>query len=497
MIDHERVKRYLLDEIAYKQSLGVDADKNLDKLRKISAKKLGADYLVYGSFQKIGNKIQLNAKFVKVDSGNIVTSARVYGNFPEQIFDLQESLAKKLIKSVSGGSTEQSNNLTAYTKSTDNYSAYSYYIKGQYEKQKYTLANYKIAIDYFDKAIVKDPNYALAWAGAAETYAAWGFQVKYVGGESKSKLEKAEQYGKKSVLLGPNIYQSYVALTFAYLNTRKFNEAEKIALKGLKINPNSAELNYLMGAIKNYGGTKMAIKGSEANIYIMKALQLNPDYIIARWSLARSYEANKLLDLSLAEYKKILQINPKHVASLHNIALIYYDKQDYKNVIRYVERAISAEYKNPKQHYTLGLAHYSLKEYDKAEKAFQVALSFDKEYFEAMYMLGSTFNYKKKYQEAIKWLKKASLIEVSSKNFHMLGVAHYNLAKYQEAITWLTKAIAEKPDDKAFYMLGSSYYMLKNYTKAKESYQEALKKNPNHENAKIWLKKIENLNKPK
>jgi tetratricopeptide (TPR) repeat protein len=60
---------------------------------------------------------------------------------------------------------ERKNNIEEYTKSTENYTAYQYYIKGRMEQIQYDVKNYPLAIEYYEKALKYDPKYALAWAG--------------------------------------------------------------------------------------------------------------------------------------------------------------------------------------------------------------------------------------------------------------------------------------------------------------------------------------------
>src|SRR5208337_926470 len=69
VIDSFRVRKYLLQNAEFNQAIGSDGDKSMERLRRLAQEKLEGDYIVYGSFYKIGNKINLDAKFLNVESG--------------------------------------------------------------------------------------------------------------------------------------------------------------------------------------------------------------------------------------------------------------------------------------------------------------------------------------------------------------------------------------------------------------------------------------------
>ena len=77
---------------------------------------------MYGSFYTIGGQINLDAKFVNVDSGKVLKAASVHGAYPDRIFDLQEDLAKKLTGAINGTVNEkQTENMNEYISSTADY----------------------------------------------------------------------------------------------------------------------------------------------------------------------------------------------------------------------------------------------------------------------------------------------------------------------------------------------------------------------------------------
>ena len=401
VIDTYRVKKYLLQNAEFSQAIGVIEDRNIERLRKLTQEKLEGDYLVYGSFYKIGNQINLDAKFLNVETGAVIKAASVHGFYPDKIFELQEDLAKKLTGAINGTLNErQTENMNEFINSTSNYLAYQYYIQARVEHLKYNVKDYPQALALYKKSLAKDPGFALAWAGMCEVNALWGYQIKYAGGPYKPMLEQAITNGLKAVELGRNLYQTHRALSLAYANNDDFNKARVAIEQGYALNNRDPEILFVKATVTNYGYKEMGNPGTESNKYIMQCLSINPELIVARWSLAYSLAILGKKDEALTEYEKIVKINERHAPSLHNIALIYYDKKDYRSTIQYALKAVASDPDTPQHYYTLGLAYYGNKSWADAEKALHEAIKRKPDYPDAIYTLAGALYLQARYREA-------------------------------------------------------------------------------------------------
>ena len=215
------------------------------------------------------------------------------------------------------------------------------------EHLKYNPQDYPKALDLYKKAAAKDPKFALAWAGMSEVNSLWGYSIKYAGGNYKPKLEQAVRDGRKAVDLAPQLYQTHRALSLAYLNNDDFDMARTIIDRGYALNARDPEILFVKATVVNYGYKEMGKPGTESNRFIMQALEINPELIVARWALAHSLEQLGKKDEAMAEYRKIVEANPGHAASLHNIALIYYGKKDYQNTVEYAKKAVAVRAVGP------------------------------------------------------------------------------------------------------------------------------------------------------
>ncbi len=414
VIDSNRVKRHLLESAEFKQAIGVETG-DIENLRELTKDKLNADFIVYGSFNKIGGNIQLSAKFMNISSGEVIKGSNVHGKYPDEIFILQERLAKDLTDKISGkSSSQQKNSIEEYSNSTNNFTAYQYYIKGRMEQIQYDVKNYPLALEYYNKALKYDPNYALAWAGLAEVNALWGFQIQYAKGNSAPYLKTAIEQGKKAVEFASNLYQTHRALSMAYLNNSDFTSAQNSIDQAYRLNTQDAEIMQIKAQLKNYAYKEMGTEGTESNRYIMESLALNPELIIAKWSLAHSYSTISKNDLALKEYMEILAINPRHAPALHGIALIYYAIKDYENAQHYALKTVEADPMTAQHHYTLGLSYYQLKKWDVAITSFEKAVKLNPVYEDAIYSIANCYWFQNKWDRAYKYYNK--VLEINPGN---------------------------------------------------------------------------------
>jgi tetratricopeptide (TPR) repeat protein len=401
IVDSFRVKKYLLDNSGFNQAVGAGDEKNMERLRRLTQDKLNGDYIIYGSFYTVGKQINLDVKFVNVETGKIIKAASVHGPFPDQIFELQEELAKKLTGAINGNVNErQTDNMNEYINSTKDFTAYQYYIQARMEHLKFNASEYPKALELYRKAVARDPKFALAWAGMSEVNSMWGYHIKYGGGNYKPKLDQAIKDGLKAVELDPDLYQTHRALSLAYVNNDDFDNARGVIDRGYALNNKDPEILFVKATVINYEYKEMGKTGSDSNKYIMQALAINPELIVARWALAHSLSELGKKDESMAEYKKILAVNPRHAASLHNIALIYYDKKDYQQTVDYAKQAIAIELDVPQYHYTLGLGYYNLEDWVNSEKAFRAALKKKPDYIDALFTMAGALYMQGKYREA-------------------------------------------------------------------------------------------------
>jgi tetratricopeptide (TPR) repeat protein len=229
--------------------------------------------------------------------------------------------------------------------SSANPEAYQLYLKGRYHANQATAAGLKKGIEYFQEAIDKDPGYALAYAGLADSYSALGGQWQYLA--PSDSFPKAKAAARKAMELDDSLAEAHAALAYSvffadwdwqsterefkraielspnsalshngyaeYLETRgRFNEGMVEAQRAQELDPLSPEI------VSELGFVYLAQRRYDESIaQFQKALDLSPNAAVIRASLAWVYAMKRMYPQALAEYDKIAD-QDKAVAAENN-----------------------------------------------------------------------------------------------------------------------------------------------------------------------------------
>src|SRR5437899_1047316 len=138
-----------------------------DNLPQI-AKQLGVMNILEGSVQKANDQVRVNVQLI-----NALTDAHLWAETYDRkltdIFAVESEISKTIADTLQAKLTG-SEKISIAKVPTANTEAYELYLKGRFFWNKRTGADLKRAIDYFNQAIAKDPNYAVAYAGLADSY---------------------------------------------------------------------------------------------------------------------------------------------------------------------------------------------------------------------------------------------------------------------------------------------------------------------------------------
>jgi Tfp pilus assembly protein PilF len=133
--------------------------------------------------------------------------------------------------------TSEEKNRLAKSSAT-NPEAYQMYLKGRYHANQSTAAGLKKSIVYFEQAIAKDPGYALAYAGLADSYS--GLGGDWLSLPPSDSFPKAKAAAMKALELDDTLAEAHAALAYATLFDWDWLSAEREFKRAIELNPNSA-----------------------------------------------------------------------------------------------------------------------------------------------------------------------------------------------------------------------------------------------------------------
>ncbi len=298
------------------------------------AKQLGVAHILEGSVQKQGHQVRVNVQLIKA-----ATDAHVWADsFDRDLTDIfaveseiARSVADKLRAELTGSEARA---IAAHP--TKNSEAYQLYLKGRFFWNKRTAKDFDAALTYFQQAIDQDPDFALAYAGLADTYV---LLSGYAAASPTESLPRAKAAALKALDLDDSLGEAHASLAQAVCAYDfDFTRAEQEFRRAIVLNPNYAtahqwyaemlnamgrfdeairqikrawQLDPLSVIINADVGTVLCTAGhyDEAIPQLQKTLRMDPDFYYAHWNLGQALELKGRTDEAIAEYKKATALN--------------------------------------------------------------------------------------------------------------------------------------------------------------------------------------------
>ncbi|TLY31375.1 MAG: tetratricopeptide repeat protein [Ignavibacteria bacterium] len=308
--------------------------------------------------------------------------------------EISRDIAAQLQLQLSG---EEQKNLTK--RGTNNVEAYELYLKGRYYWNKRDAENIKRGIQFFSQAIEKDSQYALAYAGLADSYVSPPLLLppKEVIPKAKAAAVRALEidnqlaephaalaYAKlrfdfdppgadkefsRAFELNPNYSIAHQWHGFYFMTLGRFEEAFAEERQALKLDPLSLVINASSGWVFYY-----ARHYDEAMQQCRKTLELDPNFHIALWILGKCYEQRGMYQEAVAAFQKVIASsgNTDVIAALGHTYATMGRRDEAEKVIRQLKELSKNNYIG---RYSLGEIYIALNKKEEAFEQLQEALS--------------------------------------------------------------------------------------------------------------------------
>jgi TolB-like protein/Flp pilus assembly protein TadD len=299
------------------------------------AKRLGVSNILEGSVQKTADRVRVTVQLL-----NAATDAHLWGETYDRkltdVFAAESDIAKAIADTLRAKLTSSEQNALA-ARPTENTEAHQLYLRGRYFWNKRTGADFKRAIGYFNQAIDKDPNYALAYAGLADAYV---LLPAYAEASPKDSLPQAKAAARKALELDGTLGEAHATLGNALVAyDLNLAEANREFRRAIELNPNYAtahqwyaesglvplgqfdeaiaearralELDPLSLVINADVGTTLtsARRYDQAIEQLRKTVEMDPGFYYAHWTLGDALELMGRNEEAIAEYKKAIALN--------------------------------------------------------------------------------------------------------------------------------------------------------------------------------------------
>ena len=297
------------------------SDEPLDRI----GRELGVQYALEGSVRRDSNKVRITAQLIQIKDQSHIW-ARQYDRDLSNLLALQAEIAQEIGDEIqlTLGEHRRIDTARQSSMSPQAYEAYDLYLKGRFFWNK-RAAGFQQAIDYFQQAIAKDPNYARAYTGLADSYALLG---GYTLTPQIELMPKARAAALKALELDPELSEAHTSLALITENfDYDWETAEKEFHRAIELNPNYATAHHWYAEfLSQQGRFPEALAESE------RARELDPLSLIIAADRGVILLYARQYDASIAQFRAVKEMEPGFPRAGMVVAP-YVEKQQYADAL--------------------------------------------------------------------------------------------------------------------------------------------------------------------
>jgi TolB-like protein/Tfp pilus assembly protein PilF len=271
-----------------------------DNLPQI-AKQLGVANILEGSVQKANDQVRVNVQLINAQNDTHLW-ADTFDRKLTDIFGVESEIAKAIADALQAKLTGSEKSSIAKVP-TANPEAYELYLKGRFFWNKRSGADLRKAIDYFNQAIAKDPTYALAYTGLADSYL---LLPNYESASTQDSIPPARGALEKALELDDSLAEAHASSGLLDQLELRFEQGNAELERAIQLKPNYATAHHwLMLGYLTLGQFDQAIAEGK------RAIELDPLSVIINADFAWIYASAHRLDEAEAQARRTLEIDPR------------------------------------------------------------------------------------------------------------------------------------------------------------------------------------------
>jgi len=311
-------------------------------------RELGVDTLIEGTVQRVGNRVRIRVQLIDSASDRHLW-ARSYDRELRDVLLLQSSAAHDIAEEVQGKVAFPPADVRPLNPHPVEPEAYEAYLKGRYFWNKRTEDGLIKSIEYFQQAISRDPKFAAAYAGLADSYSILGSDVlpasvasskAHVAANHALELDpgiaeghaelalvefyydwdwaRSEQEFRRAIELNPNYATAHQWYSYYLSAMGRFPEAMEEARTAQQLDPLSLAINTtLAGRCRDLGQYAQSMDLSR------RTLEMDPGFVPAHIALGSTYESQRMWPQAITEYQKAVELSHNSPPALASLGYAY------------------------------------------------------------------------------------------------------------------------------------------------------------------------------
>jgi Kae1-associated kinase Bud32 len=292
---------------------------------------LSVQALLIGRVSQKGKELRLSLELVDSKTGNQIWGEQY--NYHEDALmefrrEIVQDVANKLRSRLSNTDEQRMSRIP-----TDNSEAYQLFLRGRYHWSKRTAKDLEKSVEYYERAVAIDPNFAFAHAGLADTYVLLsGFGVS----SPQESFPKAKKAAERAIQLDDTLAPAYASLAYILFNYDwNFEESERLMRRAIELDPNYST------AYHWYGNANLLAMGKleESIASVERAYDLDPLSLIINADLATAYLYAGRYEEAVAQYKKTLELDENFYYAYAYLGRTYMMMGEHEKAIEAFEKA--------------------------------------------------------------------------------------------------------------------------------------------------------------
>lgn len=309
-------------------------------------RQLGVRYVLEGSVRRAGDRVRITAQLIDANDDSHLWSGN-YDRELKDIFAVQDEIAGSIFSALK--LTLTADEKQAIQSTTENVDALDCYLQGREQYHRSEPGHLAKAQELFEKAIIIDPDYALAWAGLTYIYV----DTYWYKDKRREWIERAHEASIKAVELAPYLAESHGARGYAHSVDEQFDEAEAEFERAIELNPRLFEPIHFYAQM-----ARSLSQFDKAAELFVRAADARPEDYQAMALAANMYESlgdeERLVQAEIETVeraKQALQLNPQDSRALILGAVCMRRPEDRPTAFEWAERAYEIDPNSPSTTY--------------------------------------------------------------------------------------------------------------------------------------------------
>ena len=341
--------------VASRTSVFAIKSKPLD-VRAIGAM-LGVTVVLEGTVRKMGDRLRVTAQLTSTDDGRLLWSQR-YDRDAGDVFAVQDELAHTIVTKLRGTWLAQLAEPEP-KRGTANVTAYGLYLRGRWALNQRTEELTAKAIEYFQRAISEDPNYALAYTGLADAYA---LHVDYRSVPVTEGFARAQLYARRALEIDDTLAEAHSSLAWTgFIYDWNWAAAEREFRRAIELDPRYPAAHQWYASM-----LASQARHEESIVEAHTAQELDPGFVSIRRGLGYQYYYARRYERARHHLEHAIEMNPTAEETYRILGLVLSVEGKHGDAVSVLREAIGLPGAGG---YTAATLGYALARADKRQEA--------------------------------------------------------------------------------------------------------------------------------